>query len=64
MEPKDLYGLLALLGMMHCLLSFLIHVGTNGDLSFGEAFWWPLLIAKAILKGLYVVMFTGWKETP
>lgn len=27
-----------------------------------EYIWWPLLLAKAALKGLYLVLFTGWRQ--
>ena len=32
---------------------------TEGD--FDDAFWWPIQMAKALLKSLYRVLFTGWR---
>jgi hypothetical protein len=34
---------------------------SEGEYGFDEAIWWPLIVVKHALKGLWRVLFTGWK---
>ena len=34
----------------------------RNEWSYGKCFWWPLVVFKYILIGLYEVLFTGWKR--
>jgi hypothetical protein len=34
---------------------------SEGEYSFNEAIWWPLIVVKHALKGLWRVLFTEWK---
>lgn len=33
----------------------------DGDIAPAEAVWWPLVLAKWLLKSLWTVLFTGWR---
>jgi hypothetical protein len=35
---------------------------SQGEYSLGEAIWWPLIVVKHAVKGLWRVLFTGWKQ--
>jgi hypothetical protein len=36
-------------------------VFSEGKHGLGEAIWWPLIVFKHALKGLWRVLFTGWR---
>jgi hypothetical protein len=51
----------------HLIISIGVWVSMNDpfrrhEWSYGKSFWWPLVVIKSILIGLYEVIFTGWKR--
>ena len=51
----------------HIIISVGVWVSMNdpfrrNEWSYGKCFWWPLIVIKSILIGLYEVLFTEWKR--
>lgn len=51
---------------LFCVVAFAVYyfglIGAAGILDdAADIVWWPILLAKALLKSLYRALFTGWK---
>lgn len=54
--------IIAFFGLLYFATVYLVCLScvlNNGDWT--DAPWWPILLAKALLKSLYRALFTGWK---
>ena len=54
--------IIAFFGLLYFATVYLICLAcvlNNGDWT--DAPWWPIHLAKALLKSLYRALFTGWK---
>lgn len=62
MTPNEI-ALLAFFGMLYFASVYVVclsYILSNTDDWVG-AVWWPIHLAKALLKSLYRALFTGWK---
>lgn len=60
-------ALIAFFIAAHIVVSIVVWVSMNdpfrrNEWSYGKSFWWPLVVIKSILIGLYTVLFTEWKR--
>jgi len=55
---SDLVVYIVAFCVLQLVATFFAAIVSNWDLD--DAFWWPLHLAKALLKSLYRALFTEW----